>query len=163
MQGHPLGRRTLLGGGLLLGLGWAVGQLWGHRPMEPADSPFLGASARTTLVAVLSALLPEDAPHAEVADEIDRFLAAGDPVVGGQLVLALGALEHLGGSGPLAFSRFSRRSRTERTEVLEGWRLSAFGPKRRIGDALRRVALFGWYARPSTWEAIGYDGPWVGR
>ena len=163
MSGNPLTRRTLIGGGLLVGLGWATGQLWGHRPMDPAQSPFLGSAARTTLEAALDALLPEGAPFSEVAEEVDRFLAGGDPIIGGQLVLALGALEHTGGSGLLAFRRFSRLPRAERVAILEGWRSSAFGPKRRIADALRRVAVFGWYARPSTWASIGYDGPWVGR
>jgi hypothetical protein len=160
MSGNPLTRRTLLGGGLLVGLGWATGQLWGHRPMAAIDSPFLGSAGRRTLEGALEALLPEGAAVETVAADVDRFLAAGDPVIGGQLVLALGALEHLGGAG---FRRFSRLSRDERTAVLEGWRTSALGPKRRIADALRRVALFSWYARPETWDRIGYDGPWVGR
>lgn len=161
MSQNPLTRRTLIGGGLLVGLGWVAAVSWGHRPLgKPAESPFLGPSARGTLEASLEALLPDGAPFVAVAADVDRFLAGGDPVVGGQLILALGVLEHLGGG---TFRRFSRLGREERTAVLEGWRTSAFGPKRQIAEALRKVALFSWYAREETWAGIGYDGPWVGR
>ena len=135
MSGNPLTRRTLIGGGLLVGLGWATGQLWGHRPMAAVDSPFLGSAGRRTLEGALEALLPEGAPVDVVAADVDRFLAAGDPVIGGQLVLALGALEHLGGAG---VRRFSRLSRDERTAVLEDPDLlSGLGQHRR-GDASAR-------------------------
>jgi hypothetical protein len=142
----PLTRRQLLGGGALLAGGFALAVAWGHRPLTGSG----------TLEAALDALLPEGAPVAAVAEDIDRFLAAGDPVVAGQLALALRVLEH--GCGLV---RFSRLDRAARVAVLEGWRSSALGTRRQIADALRRVALFSWYARPETWAAIGYDGPWV--
>ncbi len=150
----------MLGGGLLLAGGWLFAQALGHRPVgaEP--------SARRTLEAALEALLPEGTPRADVlavADGIDTFLAGSDPILGGQLRLALGVLEHAGGAGPLSFARFSRLPVERRREVLEGWRTSALGPKRQIADAVRRVALFAWYTRSETWAALGYDGPWVGR
>ena|SRR5687768_1523917 len=153
----PLTRRQLLGGGALLVGGFALAVAWGHRPLgRGGGSPFLGSSARGTLEAALDALLPDGAPVQAVAEDVDRFLAAGDPVVGGQLGLALAVLEH--GCG---LRRFSRLDRAARTAVLEGWRVSSFGPRRQIADALRRVAMFSWYSRPETWAAIGYDGPWV--
>ena len=156
-----LTRRQLLGGGLLLAGGWVVAQAVGHRPLGTVDSPFLGSAARRTLEAALQALLPDGAPVSEVAQGVDAFLAQGDPVVGGQLVVALGVLEHLGGAGPLSFARFSRRDLGDRRAILEAWRRSGLGPKRQIADALRRLALFSWYSRPETWDAIGYEGPWV--
>jgi hypothetical protein len=154
-------RRALLGGGALLAGGWALGHLWGHRPIGGSAGPFLGASARRTLEAALEALLPEGASPAEVAEGVDRFLVGSDPAVGGQLRLALGVLEHVGGAGPLAFSSFSRLPLERRREVLEGWRGSRVGALRQVADALRRVALFAWYTRESAWAGIGYDGPWV--
>lgn len=157
----PPSRRQLLGGGLLLAGGWVVAQAIGHRPLGSVPSPFLGAGGRRTLEAALQAFLPDGAPVSEVAEGVDAFLAQGDPVLGGQLVVALGVLEHLGGAGPLSFARFSRRPLGDRRAILEAWRRSGFGPKRQIADALRRLALFSWYARPETWGAIGYDGPWV--
>ena len=161
----PLTRRTLLGGGAALGLGWAVGHAWGHRPLASAapSSPFLGSSARATLEAALEALLPASAPIAALAADVDAFVAGGDPVVGGQLVVALRVLEHAGGAGLLRFSRFSRIGVAERARVLQDWRRSRFATKRRIADAVRRIALFSWYAHPDSWEGIGYDGPLVAR
>lgn len=154
-------RRLLLGGGALFAGGWLLAQAWGHRPMGALPSPFLGSSARRTLERALEVLLPDDAPVAEIALDVDRFLADGDPVVAHQLRLALGVLEHT--AGLPGFARFSRLDRGSRAAVLEAWRRSALGPRRQIADALRRVALFSWYARPESWAAIGYDGPWVGR
>ncbi|MEQ1501541.1 MAG: hypothetical protein ABMB14_04890 [Myxococcota bacterium] len=156
-------RRSLVGGGLLLAGGWAVATAWGHRPVDGPPGVFLGRQTRATLVAALEVLLPDGAPASEVADDVDRFLAGSDPVLGGQLALALGLLEHLGGTGILRFARFSRRPRAERAQVLDAWQRSGFGAKRQVAAAIRKVALFSWYARPATWGALGYDGPWVGR
>ncbi|MCA9494684.1 MAG: hypothetical protein KC621_32370 [Myxococcales bacterium] len=154
-------RRWFLGGGLLLVGGTLVAHAVGHRPMEERASAFLGSAGRTTLEAVLEALLPDGAPVSEVADGIEGFLAQGDPIQGGQLGLALTVLEHTGGASPWSISRFSRRSVDERRRILEAWRSSSLGTRRQIADAMRRVALFSWYTREQTWAAIGYDGPWV--
>ncbi|MCB9674464.1 MAG: hypothetical protein H6737_05060 [Alphaproteobacteria bacterium] len=158
-----LDRRQLLGGGALLLGGYALAHLWGHRPLGAVESPFLGSSARTTLGAVFEALGPPGADVQPIVDGVDAFLGRGDPVVGEQLRLALGVLEHLGGAGPIGFSRFSRLDVDARRDVLESWRTSRIATKRQIADALRRVVLFTWYSLPSSWPAIGYDGPWVGR
>lgn len=161
MTGLPLTRRQLMGGGLLLAGGFVLGHAIGHRPLAPVDS-FLG-SARHTLAAAFEALLPSPERAEALAADVDAFLGAGDPVLSGQLRLALHVLEHLGGTGLFRFERFSRLSVERRAEVLEDWRSSRVGPKRQIGDAVRRVVLFTWYSHPDSWAAIGYDGPWVGK
>lgn len=142
---------------MIVAAGYALAHGWGHRPLGS------GPAARRTLAAVLGCQLPDGAPVDALADDVEAFLAAGDPVVAGQVRVALAALEHLGGAGPLSFGRFSRRTRAEQAAIIEAWRRSRLGPKRQIADAMRRIALFTWYAQPSTWAAIGYDGPWVGR
>ena len=157
----PFDRRAVLLGGGALAAGWVVGQLVGHRPLRAVGSPFLGSAGRTTLAAALEALLPDGAPFDQVAGDVDQFLAGSDPVLGGQLVLALTVLEHSADLGPLSFRRFSRLDRVERTAVLEAWRTSSVGLRRQIADAVRRLALFSWYTRPDAWARIGYDGPWV--
>jgi hypothetical protein len=151
----------VLTGGGALAAGWVVGQVVGHWPLRPVGSPFLGSAARTTLAAALEALLPDGAPVEPIASDVDRFLAGSDPVLGGQLVLALTVLEHTAGVGLLSFRRFSRLDRQARVAVLEGWRTSSVGLRRQIADAVRRLALFSWYTRPESWARIGYDGPWV--
>lgn len=156
----PLTRRSLVGGGAILVAGYALAHGWGHRPLGA------GPAARRTLASVLACQLPDSATTETIealTDDVEAFLAAGDPVVAGQVRVALAALEHLGGAGPLSFARFSRRTREDQAAIVEAWRRSRLGPKRQIADAMRRIALFTWYAQPSTWAAIGYDGPWVGR
>lgn len=153
--GSGLTRRRILGGGALFVLGWATALAVGHRP--------LAAGSRSTLGAALEALLPEGAPVDAICSDVEAFLAAGDPVVLGELTVALRVLEHGAGPGFGSFSRFSRMSRAARSELLEDWRSSSLATKRRIADALRRIALFSYYTRAETWPALGYDGPWVGR
>ncbi|MEZ4241138.1 MAG: hypothetical protein R3F59_34260 [Myxococcota bacterium] len=158
-----LSRRHLLGGGLLLAAGYVAAHAVGHRPVGGPAGRALSVGPRATLQAALEAQLPRDAPVAAITADVDRFLAAGDPVVLGQLDVALLLLEHLGGAGPIGFRRFTRLDRDARVAVLERWRVAAFGPKRQIAGAVRRIALFSYYSRPAVWPAIGYDGPLVGR
>lgn len=157
----PLSRRQLFGGGLLLGAGYVSAHLVGHRPLAAVDSPFLGTSARTTLVAAAEALLPTLADAEWTAGAVDDFLAQGDPVLAEQLRLALGVLEHF--PGGLRFSRFSRRSPAERGALLDAWGRSALGVKRQIGVAVTKTVLFTHFARPDSWAAIGYPGPLEAR
>jgi hypothetical protein len=155
-----LSRRVVLVSAGSLGLGWLLGQAWGHRPVPGPEGQVLGQGALATLTAALEVFLPQGAPIAQIASDIDAFLAQSDPVLVEDLSMALLVLEHAGGAG---FQRFSRLSPAERTEILASWQRSSLLTKRRIADALRRTAVFTWYARPESWPSIGYDGPWVGR
>jgi hypothetical protein len=148
---------------MLLGLAWLGVRVFGHSALPPLQSPFLGEGPRRTLIAALEVLLPEPARAAGVASDVDGALAAGDPVLGGQLRLALRVLEFGGGGGLFSAGRFSRLPLEERTATLRAWSVSSLGMKRQIFDALRILAGFAWYARPDTWSELGYDGPWVGR
>lgn len=147
-------RDLLVGSGALASLAVVVVAV-GHRPMPSAASPFLGSSARTTLEAALEVLLPVEGVASELAAGVDAFLAGDDPLVGAELRLALNALEHAG------LRRFSRLSPDARVERLQSWEGSSITTKRQIFQALRRVAMFSWYTNPTSWDAIGYDGPWV--
>jgi hypothetical protein len=156
-------RRVVLVSAGSLGLGWLLGQAWGHRPVAGPDGASLSQAALATLTAALEVFLPEGAPVSQIAADIDTFLAHSDPVMVEDLSVALLVLEHSGGAGPLSFSRFSRLSLPQRAEVLARWQRSSLLTRRRIADALRRTAVFTWYARPESWPSIGYDGPWVSR
>ncbi len=142
---------------MLLGAGYVSAHLWGHRPMDARESPFLGSSGRQTLVALGEALLPTPEDAAWAAEAIDDFLAQGDPVLSEQMRLALGVLEHW--PGGLRFSRFSRLSIPERQQVLKCWAKSMVGARRQIAAAMNKAVLFTHYARPESWAAIGYPGP----
>ncbi|MED5371926.1 MAG: gluconate 2-dehydrogenase subunit 3 family protein [Myxococcota bacterium] len=152
-------RRHLLLGGLSLATAAGLGSvLWAHRPPQQwLDSPFLGATPRATLVAALEVLLPEPARAPELAAGVDSFLATDDPAVAEQLRLALLVLEH--GAGLRAFSRMPL---AQRTQVLLDWESSELVLRRQIFQALRKTAVFTFFADPGQWSVMGYDGPWVG-
>jgi hypothetical protein len=48
---------------------------------------------------------------------------------------------------------------TEIAAFLERWRFSRFVLLQSAYAALHDLVLGAWYARPDTWEAIGYPGP----
>ena len=150
-----LSRRQLLLGTGAVGVLGAVALAVGHVPLGPLDSPFLGSSPRRTLQAVLEVLLPVPAEAERIAANVDAFLVTDDPALGAELRMALGVVEHWG------LVRFSRRSLEARRATLEAMEQSALGLRRQIFQALRRLALFSYFADPVSWDAIGYDGPWV--
>lgn len=51
----------------------------------------------------------------------------------------------------------------QRAAALEDWARSSLGLRRQVYNALRQLLLFHVYTDPSTWAAIGYPGPWLGR
>jgi len=159
----PLTRRQLMGGGALLAGGWIAAQLVGHRPLADRSSPFLGSSARSTLHSAFEALLPDPTKASVCTEDVDAFLASGDPVMGQQLQLALHVLEHMGGMGFPFSQRFTRQSIDERRAVIHAWRTSRIQTKRQIGEAVRKVVLFTWFSRPESWADIGYSGPMVAQ
>lgn len=157
----PLSRRQLLGrGGALAGLAWLSLTLFGHRPLPALSAEALGAAGITTLQSALEALLPDDVPAESIASGVDSFLAGGDPFDAEQLRMALTVLEHAAAPG-LYWRRFSRLSLEERRAALGRWERSSIALFRQIFQALRRLALYAWYADPRSWDSIGYDGPWV--
>jgi hypothetical protein len=163
VSASPTRRQLVLGGGTLGAAAWLSAQLVGHRPLGEAKSAFLGSSQRTTLAAAFEALLPDAADVETLVEGVDDYLAAADPVTAEQLKLALLVLEHTGGAGPLRFQRFSRRTRQERLDILDAWVTSRLGIRRQIATAVRKTVLFTYYAGPTSWASIGYDGPWVRR
>ena len=145
-------RRRLLTGGLAT-LVVALGA--SHSPMSALDSPFLGSSPRRTLGALFEVMLPDATAAERLADGVDTFLLGEDPLLAADLRMALVTLEH---GGLVRFSRLSPEARTRR---LQAWETSPVGVKRQIVQALRKVTMFTFYADPASWEAIGYEGPWV--
>jgi hypothetical protein len=149
-------RQVLISTGALATLAAGWGAL--HRPAAPLDSPFLGRTPRATLTAAFRVLLPADADVDAIIAEVDAFLAGDDPVLGDQLRLALGVLEHTAG-----VRAFSRMPLERQTDVLRSWQDSGRPLRRQIFQALRKTAVFSLYCDPARWPALGYDGPWVGR
>ncbi len=150
-----LSRRQVLGGGALFVGAAALGVIL--RPGRSGGGRVLGARS-AVLESVSEVFLPEGEAAAVVA-AVDRFLAdRGDPVLVSELLLGLAVVEHLGGGWT---RRFSARPLDERRSVMQAWSVSGLGVKRQLFQALRRLALFSFYADPRTWSSSGYDGPWV--
>lgn len=103
-------------------------------------------------------LLPDPAQAGLLAAEVDAFLATDDVAVAEQLPVALLVLEH-----SAAVRGFHRLPIARRQAVLEGWERSRLVLRRQIFQALRRTAVMSFFAHPSNWAAMGYDGPLVGR
>jgi hypothetical protein len=148
-----LTRRQVLTGSVALA---ALGSLvaLGHRPVEGPGARALSEAQLATLMACFELLLPEPGPARDLALGVDAFLVS-DPQAAGELGMALGLFEHWG------WTRFSRLTLDERRARLLAWEASPVGLRRQIFQALRRTAMFSWFSGPESWDAIGYDGPWV--
>ena len=151
-------RRQFITGSLLFSAAFAGYHAWGRRPWaEPPPSGELPGPQGTTLVAAFAVMLEDDAAAARAAAELDASLDADQLE---QLGLALKVLE-FAPAGPLTSTRFSRMDRARQTEVIRAWEASRLGVRRQIAATLRQAARF--IHQPSTWAAMGYDGPWVGK
>ena len=69
--------------------------------------------------------------------------------------------------GPPVFAyqltTFTRMPPAAQDEYLRGWAASPRELRRLAFRALKNLSMLGYYAQPATWEAIHYDGPWLGR
>lgn len=93
---------------------------------------------------------------------IDDLLADLPGTSQGQARLMLRVVEHGTHLFDLKVKRFTRLSPEEQDAYLEGWMRSTLGARRVIFRALKTLAAFGYYGQDEAWEAIGYDGPWLG-
>jgi hypothetical protein len=94
---------------------------------------------------------------------VDRFVADFDRDLRRQVRLALRVFEHGTHVFDLKRVRFTALSAEERERYLYGWMDSSIGARRVVFHALKALAALGYYSQPTTWQAIGYDGPWIGR
>src|SRR6185503_622140 len=103
----------------------------------------------------------------EARDEIgvfmDELLAELPPTSQRQARLMLRVVEHGTHLFDLKTKRFTRLSAAEQDAYLKGWMESSLGARRVIFRALKTMAALGFYAQPSSWESIGYDGPVLDR
>lgn len=92
---------------------------------------------------------------------IEATLALIDPDVRSQF----GSLLYLFEWGPLIFARriakFTELPAEAQDDYIRGWALSGWD-LRRIGfQALKNIAMLGYYSQDETWKGIGYRGPWA--
>lgn len=123
----------------------------------------LSAAQARTLAAVAAAIVPTQrgfpgADEAQVVRRFDEELSFVSPSIRDDLRAALDVLEY----APLLYGRFSRFSALDidgARDVLRSLCGSRVEILRAIGINAKILVQFFYFAHPSAWSAIGYDGP----
>ena len=130
-------------------------------------APVAGAPFGEGDLAVLRALLATI--FGVGSEETDTLTAAavGVSYLEPDRQVLVGLLPALLNQGHRAFNPILRSwtalPEAERAAALEDWATSSLALRRQVYVALRQLLLFHAYSDPSTWAAIGYPGPWLGR
>jgi hypothetical protein len=171
--GSPLDRRRFLKGSaagmaiLGFGAGLPAGCTRYPRPVETLR--FLNAKEYAIVNQAAERILGvagqigggED--QIDVAARVDPWLAAWDLDGQQQLRIMLRVFEHGTSLFDLQRKRFTRLSDAEKDCYLAGWMRSTLGARRVAFRALKALAAAGYYSDPRAWDALHYDGPWLGR
>ncbi|AOP34268.1 hypothetical protein A0128_10660 [Leptospira tipperaryensis] len=124
---------------------------------------FFSRFTEETLAWFARAVLPNedgfpDIEQAEVVSRLDEELFFVDSSISGDFDTAIWILEFL----PIRFgywSRFSKLNREEAREFLNLALRSETELVRNIVSNVRMVVMLVYYGHKSTWNQIGYDGP----
>jgi len=156
--------RTGLGGVLLLSFGSLLPTGCARYSATTRPLKFLSRKefAVVTSAAVRILGLPDERGD-DIGGFIDALLADLPPTTQNQARLMLRVVEHGTHLFDLKPRRFTRLSPAEQDAYLRGWMESSLGARRIVFRALKTLAALGYYAQPGSWQAIGYDGPWLGR
>lgn len=156
--------QTGLGGALLLAVGAVLPS--GCARYSPIEQPLRFLTRKEYAIVTAAAVrilgLPDDARE-DIGGFIDGLLAELPPTTQGQARLMIRVVEHGTHLFDLKPRRFTRLSPAEQDVYLRGWMESTLGARRVIFRALKTLAALGYYAQTSSFEEIGYDGPWLGR
>jgi hypothetical protein len=156
--------RTGLGGALLLAFGSILPAGCARYSPTSRQLKFLTRKeyAIVTQAAVRILGLSDEAQE-DIGDFIDGLLDELPANSQRQARFMLRVVEHGTHLFDLKSKRFTRLSPADQDAYLRGWMESSLGARRVIFRALKTLAALGYYAQPTAWNAIGYDGPWLGR
>jgi hypothetical protein len=163
---HGLGRRRFLRTITHMGAAAAVAPLLAacsNDLVGPTRLLVFSPAQAATLAALAHAVIPSQkgfptVAQAQVVQRMDEELWLSDVSIQDDMRAALGVAEWL----PLAYGylgRFSRLTVQQQQELVRRWMESSVDIVRAIGTNLKLVAHFMYFAHPSAWAAIGYDGP----
>jgi len=133
----------------------------GWRVLSPGDARIMAAVA-ARMTATGDAAMPRFA-DTDALRTIDTALLQLPPEVPQQLSWALWLVEY---SPPLVIgkpSRFTGLDAEWQDIALSGWAGSRFQTRRIVFQALKNLAMLGYYAQDATWAGIHYGGPWAPR
>lgn len=156
--------QTGLGGALLLAAGAILPS--GCARYSPTERPLRFLTRKEYAVVTQAAVrilgLPDEARE-NIGGFIDGLLAELPSTTQQQARLMVRVVEHGTHLFDLKPRRFTRLSPAEQDAYLRGWMESTLGARRVIFRALKTLAALGYYAQTSSFEEVGYDGPWLGR
>lgn len=163
-----LTRRRLLqtgfGGALVLAFGSVLPTGCTRYSETEQDLKFLTRKEYAVVTAAAVRILGlGDEARDEIGGFIDGLLADLPPTSQSQARLMLRVVEHGTHLFDLKPRRFTRLMPAEQDAYLRGWMESTLGARRIIFRALKTLAALGYYAQTSSFAAVGYDGPWLGR
>jgi len=172
-----LSRRTFLRHAAL-GAGWlAVSRLRPLPALAASAGPATDAAAMRVLtprqVEILTVVVQRmvesgspDMPavrETRAVETIDQALQQVDPAVQSQL----GWLITLFQWGPpvlqFRLHRFTGLSPAQQDDYIRDWATSRVETRRLGFQALKNLAMLGYYSQDATWKPLHYDGPWVPR
>jgi D-cysteine desulfhydrase len=156
----PVTRRRVIvaiGAAAVAGVGARVS---GYPPLPGWKGEVLAAREAEVLAAAAEALLPPAAiagQIAEIAARVDRMLVGMRPAVQREARGMLALIEH---GTPLGrrWHRFTLLSVDERVAYLAGLEARG-GVLAQAYRGLRDLCMLALYQQPSSWDAIGYEGP----
>lgn len=156
--------RSGLGGALLLAFGGLLPSSCARYSPTGRALKFLTRKefAVVTQAAIRILGLPDETQD-DIGGFIDDLLFDLPPTSQGQARLMLRVVEHGTHLFDLKRKRFTRLSRADQDAYLRGWMESSLGARRIVFRALKTLAALGYYGLAASWEAIGYDGPWLDR
>lgn len=164
--------RAGLGGALILSGAAVIGRSFfgvggGYRLDDAKAKQLRALSAKEYLVlqAVARRVCASDDADAPTADVVDAALAADAYVaklpepVQEEVRALLQLVEH----GSSIAGRFTRLSNEQQDAALRGWQQSSLTLRRRGFQALKTLALVGYWRDDRTWPLLGYSGPMLQR
>jgi len=172
--GRPLilSRRALLRGAALAAGFVTVSRLRlppAAAEIQGAPLTVLSATEAATMAAIAERMVFSGAPDLPRFRDtpglatIERALLQVDADVRSQVRWLLWGFEW----GPPVFAysltTFTRMPAAEQDDYLRGWAGSSSQLRLLAFRALKNLSMLGYYAQPSTWAAIHYDGPWLGH
>jgi hypothetical protein len=164
---REIDRRTVLGGGvsglLLLAFGALLPIGCRGYPQPPVPLKFFSPEEYAVFQAIARAILGLDADSVDVAASVDDLVSRMTGGVRRDIRWMLRIFEHGTHLFDLKGKRFTGLARDDQERYLRGWMESSLGARRMVFRALKLLASLGYYGVPGTWQAIGYDGPWLGR
>jgi D-cysteine desulfhydrase len=158
-------RNTLLGGALLGTAGIVGRHLSGYHLDDATAHKLRALSPKEYLIldAVVRRMLAADAADAPPPDGaalfVDSYLTRIDEGNRSDVRALLQLVEH--GSGPFRFglTRFTHMTPDEQDATLRDWESSRLALRRQGFQALKSMAMLGYWRLDATWPLIGYTGP----